>query len=224
MHVISRLTLLLCICVGLFSPWTVAEAEVPAVAVFNYSDSLAIEVDCSELFTVRRVDLLQHGYPLSFVLSVALFRDDRIWLDSRLAEASARFRVVHQAWDDKFALELSDFYGVSTSDEYRSLNDIVHLLEERLFMCFGDVSSFSGPSNYYFELEVEYRSLTFQDVKSADRWLRDGSTHSDDSASSEGKSIGEGILGFLWNVVGLRAERDKLVTEKFKPSQLRRGR
>lgn len=197
----------------------------PKIAIFNYSDSLAIEIDCSDLFTERRTELLRHGYPLSFVLEVSLFRDDRLWLDSRIAKTSARFRVVYQKWDNKIALELSDFSGSRTFEEFATLDDIILELEERLFVSFGEVSAFEGSHDYYFETEVLYRNLTFDDVKSADRWLKKGnSMDSADLDRSGGKSVSEEVLGFLWNLAGLKAEKEKSTSKKFKPLQLRRGK
>ena len=197
----------------------------PKIAIFNYSDSLAIEIDCSDLFTERRTELLRHGYPLSFVLEVSLFRDDRLWLDSRIAKTSARFRVVYQKWDNKIALELSDFSGTRTFEEFITLDEIMLELEERLFMSFGEVSTFEDSHDYYFEIEVLYRNLTFDDVKSADRWLKNGnSMDSTDFDRSGGISISEEVLGFLWNLAGLKAEKEKSKTEKFRPPQLRRGK
>jgi hypothetical protein len=193
----------------------------PKVAIFNFSDSLAVEVDCSELFTSRRIELLYHGYPLSFELEVSLFRDDRLWLDSRVSEASTRFRVVYQEWNNKIALELSDFSGTRTVEEYRSLEDVLHELEVRLFTSFGEIATFGGSHDYYFEIDVRYRNLTFDDVKSADRWLRNGGSVG--SADSTGASIGEEILGFFWNLAGLQAEREKSTTQRFRPSELRHG-
>jgi hypothetical protein len=213
----------ICLCIALLA--SDAEAGMPKIAIFNYSDSLAIEIDCSDLFTERRTELLRHGYPLSFVLEVSLFRDDRLWLDSRIAKTSARFRVVYQKWDNKIALELSDFSGTRTFEEFITLDEIMLELEERLFMSFGEVSTFEDSHDYYFEIEVLYRNLTFDDVKSADRWLKNGnSMDSTDFDRSGGISISEEVLGFLWNLAGLKAEKEKSKTEKFRPPQLRRGK
>jgi hypothetical protein len=215
--------LCICLCIALLA--SDAEAGMPKIAIFNYSDSLAIEINCSDLFTERRTELLQHGYPLSFVLDVSLFRDDRLWLDSRIAKNSARFRVVYQKWDNKITLELSDFSGSRTFEEFATLDDIVLELEERLFVSFGEISAFEGSNDYYFEIEVLYRNLTFDDVKSADRWLKQGnSVDSADFDGSDGKSVSEEVLGFFWNLAGLKSEKEKSTTEKFRPFQLRRGR
>ncbi len=217
-------TLLLGICLAVSMPVSEAEAGPPGVAVFNYAESLAVEIDCSGLLTSRRVELLDHGYPLSFILTVSLFRDDRLWLDSRLAEVSARFRVVHQKWNDRLTLELSDLAGSFTTEEFESLSEILNELEERLFCTFGRISALQDSYDYYFEVVVRYRSLTFEDVKSADRWLKDGtSEHSSDTGGQGGKSVTDGVLGYLWDMVGLKAETEKFTTEKFRPSRLRHG-
>jgi len=199
-----------------------AYAGVPRVARFNYNDSLAVEVDCSELLTDRRVELLYNGYPLSFILTLSLFKEDRLWFDSEIMKVSARFRVVYQRWNRQILLELSDFDGVSLSGEFESVSDVALVLEERLFTVLESLSELEISSRYYLEIEVEYRNLTFEDVKAADKWLKNGN-YSEDTAAGTGSSVGEGVLGFLWDMVGLKAERQKTTTESFRPDELRRG-
>lgn len=201
-----------------------ANAGMPRVARFNYNDSLAVEVDCSGLFTDRRLELLHNGYPLSFILTLSLFKEDRLWFDSETLKVSARFRVVYQRWNRQILLELSDFEGAPLSDEFESVTDIAHILEERLFTVLEGLSELDRSSRYYFEIEIQYRNLTFEDVKAADKWLKNGDRNlSADSTEGAGKSLGEGVLGFLWDIVGLPAERQKTATEKFRLDELRRG-
>lgn len=201
-----------------------ANAGMPRVARFNYNDSLAVEVDCSGLFTDRRLELLHNGYPLSFILTLSLFQEDRLWFDSEILKVSARFRIVYQRWNDRILLELSDFDGVSSSDEFGSLIDIAHVLEEQLFTVLEDLAELDSSRRYYFEIEVQYRNLTFEDVKAADKWLKNGDRDLPaDSTDGAGGSLGEGVLGFLWNMVGLQAEKRKTTTETFRLDELRHG-
>jgi hypothetical protein len=201
-----------------------ANAGMPRVAKFNYNDSLAVEVDCSGLFTDRRIELLHNGYPLTFILTLSLFEEDRLWFDSETLKISARFRIVYQRWNERILLELSDFEGEALSDEFESLTDIAHVLEERLFTVLEGLSKLNSSRRYYFEIEVQYRNLTFEDVKAADKWLKNGDRDlSADSTDGAGGSLGEGVLGFLWDIVGLQAEKKKTTTEKFRLDELRHG-
>jgi len=212
-----------CLCSLFIS--TEALAETPRIAVFNYSDSLAIEVDCTELFTPHRVELLQNGYPLSFALKVSLSQDKKLWFDSHIAKASARFRVVYRKWDNRYSCELNDFAGYTTSETYESLDDILHELEERLFATFAMISELDESTRYYFNVNVEYRNMTFDDVKSADRWLRSNRHEKQlDSNGTDKSSFGEKVLGLLWNIASVNVEKDESATQRFWLSELRRVR
>jgi hypothetical protein len=67
---------------------------------------------------------------------------------------------------------------------------------------------------------VEYRNLTLEDVKSAEEWLR-GTAPPDSTARQGGGPLKGGVLGFLWDLAGLKGERREIATPKFRRDQLR---
>jgi hypothetical protein len=201
-----------------------ALAGAPRVTAFVYADSLAIAVDCSDLLTQKRVDMLHNGYPLSFVLTVSLLKPAALWSDELITRVKSRFRISHRNWDNHIELKMSDFSSDVTSHLFKSLNDVVQDLDDRLFTTLLPVDELDSTGEYYFDVSLEYRNLTLDDVKSADRWLRSGEISPSDSTSHGGTSLKDQVLGFLWNIAGARGEKERISGEKFSVSDLRRGR
>lgn len=224
--VVLRSTLLaaaLCTCTFLLHS-SEARAGAPRVVAFIYLDSLAVTLDCAELITPKRIEMLENGYPLSFELSVSLLEHQKIWSDVLAAKVKSRFRIVRRSWDGMLAFELSDFCQTVTSHVFGSIDDVVEELEERLFTTMTGISDLNDSKEFYLVVDVRYQNLTFEDVKSADRWLRYGSGPASDSIHSDDRSIGEEILGFLWDMAGLKTENERISGMKFRLSDLRRGR
>ncbi|MBU1317954.1 MAG: hypothetical protein KKG33_14560 [candidate division Zixibacteria bacterium] len=201
-----------------------ARAGAPRVAAFVYLDSLAVTVDCAELITPKRIDMLENGYPLSFVLSVSLLEHQRIWSDILVAKVNSRFRIVLRNWDGMLEFELSDFCHTVTSQILESMDDVIQELEDRLFTTLVRISDLDDSKEFYLVVNVEYRNLTFEDVKAADRWLSDGGGSVGDSSRNDEKSVGEEVLGFLWDIAGLKAENERISGDRFRLSDLRRGK
>jgi len=201
-----------------------ARAGAPRVVAFVYLDSIAVTANCADLITPKRIDMLENGYPLSFVLSVSLLEHQKIWSDILVAKANSRFRIVLRNWDGMLEFELSDFNQTITSQILESMDDVIQELEDRLFTTLSPISDLDDSKEFYLVVNVEYRNLTFEDVKSADRWLRDGGDSAGDSSRHDEKSVGEEVLGFLWNIAGLKAENERISGEKFRLSDLRRGK
>jgi hypothetical protein len=201
-----------------------ANAGAPRVTAFVYSDSLAMAVNCSDLLTQKRVDMLNNGYPLSFVLSISLLEYSALWSDRLVARSNSRFRISHRNWDDLVELKMSDFSSNITSNLFNSLDDVVQELDDRLFETLLPIAELDSTKEYYFDVSVEYRNLTFDDVKSADRWLRSEEIGLSDSTSHGGASLKDQLLGFLWDIAGPKGEEERIRGERFIISDLRRGR
>jgi len=196
-------------------------AQTPRVAAFIYQDSLAVAVDCAQLLGEERRDRLHAGYPLSFILELNLMRYDPLWFDAQVLSRQARFRITHEKWDGRYLLALSDFSGVATEDALERLGDVLLELEDRLFATLAPLVDLDAGARYYCSVAVEYRNLTLEDVKSAEQWLR-GGAQGDSSAERGGRTLGEEALGLLWDLAGLKGERHKAATPKFRLGQLRR--
>lgn len=200
-----------------------AGAEEPRIAAFRVADSLAIVVDCADLFTPRRIDRLDEGYPLSYTLHVSLHRYDPLWFDTRLQTLSAAFRVIPLRWEECLDVAVRDFGGRISSTRVEGVDDVLLELEDRLFTTVAPQNDLHPQREYYFGVEVEYRNLTLEDVKSTERWLREGAG-SDSTADvmERTRSVGEQALGFLWELAGLKAEKADFTTDRFRWSDLRR--
>ncbi len=195
-------------------------AQTPRVAAFVYQDSLAAVADCAPLLSDERRDRLHEGYPLSFVLELRVMRHDPVWFDGQVLVRRARFRLTHEKWDARYRLALSDFSGVATESELERLGDVLLELEDRLFATLAPLADLDPAARYYCSLTVEYRNLTLDDVKSTEQWLRGAAEQ--DSAARGGRTLGEEALGVLWDLAGLKGERHKALTPKFRLGQLRR--
>lgn len=196
-------------------------AQTPRVAAFVYQDSLTVGVDCAPLLSEERRDRLHAGYPLSFILELNLMRYDPVWFDGRVLSRQARFRITHEKWDGRYLLALSDFSGVATEAELERLGDVLLELEDRLFATLAPLADLDSAARYYCSVAVEYRNLTLEDVKSAEQWLR-GAAARDSSAERGGRTLGEEAVSLLWDLAGLKGERHKVATSKFRLGQLRR--
>jgi hypothetical protein len=196
-------------------------AQTPRVAAFTHQDSLAVTIDCAPLLSDERRDRLHEGYPLSFILELSLMRHDPVWFDTQVLSREARFRITYEKWDERYRFALSDFSGVTTEAGLERLGDVLLELEDRLFTTLAPLADLDPKVRYYCAVAVEYRNLTLEDVKSAEQWLRGGAQR-DSSAALGSRTLGEEALGLLWDLAGLKGERHKVATPKFRLSQLRR--
>lgn len=209
------------LCLALFSA-AAPEAQMPRVSAFLHHDSLAVAVVCEPLLTGERRERLHGGYPLSFVLELKLLRHDPIWPDAELFSRRAGFRITHEKWDARYTCALHDFTGQVTRLELPRLEDIVLAIEDRLSATLTPAAGLDAQARYYFTIAVEYRNLTFEDVRSTEEWLRGAAARdSVATATGAGRSADGGVLGFLWDLAGLKGERREAATPKFRPGQLR---
>ncbi len=197
-------------------------AQMPRVAAFLYQDSLAVTVDCAPLLTEQRTEELREGYPLSFILELDLVRHDPIWFDTSLDHREARFRIVYQKMSQDYRFQIRDFAGEEAVLTLARMPDVAIELEERLAATIAAVRELDPGQRYYFTLALEVRNLTFEDVQSAERWLREGEAQADSVRDGSGRTLGEQALGWLWELAGLKGERREAATDKFRLRQLRR--
>lgn len=197
-------------------------AQVPRVAAFLHHDSLAVAVDCAPLLGDECRDRLHEGYPLSFVLELTLMRHDPVWFDTEVISREAHFRITHEKWDARYLCALHDFNGRRAEVDFPRFEDILLELEDRLSTTLRPVTDLDAGTRYYFAVAVQYRTLTLEDVKSAEEWLR-GTAAPESTAQLDSSRLPKGgVLGFLWDLAGLKGERRKIATQKFRLGQLRR--
>ncbi len=196
-------------------------AQVPQVAAFLHHDSLAVAVDCEPLLIDAYRERLHEGYPLSFVLELSLMRYDPVWFDTQVISREARFRITHEKWDGRYLCAIQDFNGRAAEVEFSRLDDVLLELEDRLSATLRAAAELDAKARYYFAVAVEYRNLTLEDVKSAEEWLR-GAEAPDSASAPGGGPLGGGVLGFLWDLAGLKGERREIAMPKFRLGQLRR--
>lgn len=213
----ARLLILACALLGGALP---GRAQVPELTVFIYADSLTCDLDGSQLFTEERIARLADGYPLSFTLQITLRRDRTLQLDPDVAVAQARLRITRPKWDARTTLELNDFNGRTFRGSYASLADLQLELDDRLYVALADVRRLRQSDIYYGVLEVAYQTLTFDDVRSAEAWLR-GDGAEPDSLAAAPRSAGEVALGYLWDLAGMRAQKERFRTGAFRLRDLR---
>ena len=207
------------LCVALLCA-TAPGAQAPRVAAFLHHDSLAVAVDCAPLLSDEARERLQEGYPLSFLLQLSLMRHDPVWFDPQVISREARFRITHEKWDGRYRCALHDFNGRAAEIEVQRLEDVLLELEDRLSATLRAVADLDAATRYYFAVAVEYRNLTLEDVRSAEEWLR-GAAPPESTAEGNGAPPGAGVLGFLWDLAGLKGERREIATPKFRLDQLR---
>ncbi len=192
----------------------------PRVTPLIYSDSLAVAVDCEGLFNDIRIEELHDGYPLSFELKLTLRKKVPIWSDPKIEVLKSRFRVTFRRWDSRYDLELIDFSRSHFSADFETLDEVIFELEERLFATIKQISQLDSTNQYYIEIEVKYRNLTFDDIKSTEEWLA-GNYNGTDSDTVESSNLGENLVRFLWNIAGPGADSRKSATRVFKLQDLR---
>ncbi len=203
---------------------SVAAAQTtPRITPLIYRDSLAVAIDCEELFDDSRIRELHDGYPLSFELKLSLRKRVPLWTDSKIGAVKSRFRVTFRRWDSRYDLELVDFGRSHFSAHFETPDEILLELEERLFATIEHVSRLDSTSHYYIEVEVKYRNLTFDDVKSTEDWLTNGDNRGDFD-TSETIDFGEHLVKFLWDIAGPGADSRKSTTREFKLGDLRISR
>ena len=195
-------------------------AQVPELTVFICADTLACEMDGSGLFSEERSERLTDGYPLSFTLQVSLRRDRSLQLDPDLAIAQARLRITRQKLDERITLELNDFAGRTLRAAFVSLEELLLELDDRLYVPLMHLHSLPQRHTYYIEIEVAYQTLTFDDLRSAEAWLR-GTGAETDSIKSAPRSAGDVALSYLWDLAGMRAQKERTRTSKFRLGDLR---
>ena len=195
---------------------------VPRVTAFVHDDSLAVAVDCERLITDRRMQRLSDGYPLSFYIRLNLMRAVPLWADQKLKSIDADFRIAFRKWDSKYELVLKDFDGQPIRESHQNLDGVLISLEDHLLVTVMPLISLDSSAQYFFEIEAGYRNLTFEDVQSAEKWLRDGSRpDSLDSEAASGETFGSRILRFIWDMAGPGSEKTESRTDIFRLPQLR---
>jgi hypothetical protein len=194
----------------------------PRIATLEHADSVAIAVDCQHLLTERRLGALHDGYPLSFTIKVTMLESVPLWADRSIASREASFRVVYRKWDSSYEIVLKDFYGDPFTGKFYSIDDILALLEERFFSAIVPIATLDTSAQYYIESETKYRNMTFDDIQSADKWLRNGYSSggpAEDSAAD--RSVGSRLLQLLWDLAGPGSETVTARTDNFRLHQLR---
>ncbi len=215
------------LCLGLFvivalTLIDTANAQLPRVTPYILDDSLAVEFDFSDLMNDVRLEKLNSGIPLTFRLDLHFREPREVWFDGTVESRSCAFRIEISPLDDTYIYTVRDFNGVSDSNRLHSPVGVLATLEERLSGCLVDLDRVSMNGTYYILVDIYYRNLTYDDVVSADKWLREGRPDHRDSADGSGK-FGESLLGLLWDMAGLKGESEAIRTESFSPESLRRA-
>jgi hypothetical protein len=198
-----------------------AGAQTPRVAAFLQRDSLAVAVDCEPMFVKECRERLHEGYPLSFALDLSLRRHDPIWIDRELIARRAGFRVTHEPWEARYRCAIRDFGGRATELVSPRLEDLLLQIEDRLSIALAAAADLDAEAKYFISVTVEYRSLTLEDVRSTEDWLRGGAEH-DSASARNGRPLGTSVLRLLWDLAGLKGERREVATPMFRLRQLRR--
>lgn len=124
--------------------------------------------------------------------------------------------------DGRLHLALNDFQGKDAELTCDDLSDIHLLMDSHLLAPLLPVDELDRTARYYVVTELLCQALSFDDVVKAERWLKQGSAAQEDSASDPSPSAGEVALRYLWDVAGLRPEKERGQTESFKLQDLRR--
>ena len=199
-----------------------AKAEPPEAVCFVYAESLAVTLDSQSLLSTARSEKLQDGYPISWEVRLSLHQRVPMWFDVQWGEASMRWQLVRQTIDGRFRLSYVDFQGRDAVQICDDLSEVRSHMEDFLLAILTPLSSLPSDAKYYVKTEISCRTLSFDDLLQTERWLKEGSGARGDSSASVSPSGGEVFLRYLWDVAGLRPEKDGSRTEIFRVHELRR--
>jgi len=198
-------------------------AQAPRVTPFIYGDSVAAELEFSPIFTQARLAKLEQGYPISFRMTIGLYRVGGLWPDRRVVESSAEFRVLYRKMEGRYETRVVDYTGSRSAHRHKSVPLLIGELEEQLWTTLSPVDSLDEESSYFFRISISYRDLTVNDVRSTDNWLR-GNQNTDSLRTDRGEgTVTDDLLGLIWRFAGLREESFRSETARFKPNRLRRA-
>ncbi len=196
-----------------------AGAEPPQVVCFLYADSVAAAVDARSLITAARWERLDDGYPLSFELQLSLFRRVPVWFDERQAAAGLHWRIFRRRLDGRLQVDLHSSRGRRWTHQCETAEELVRALDAQLTVLLCPRRDLTARGRYFAKAELSYRTLSFDDVVAADRWLTEGRAPRESAAAE--RSTGQAALGLLWDLAGLRPEKEIGESETFRPEELR---
>ena len=199
-----------------------AGAAAPEAVCFVYADSLAVTIDGQSPLDPARTGRLADGYPLTCELRVSLFRRVPVWFDEHEIEVRMRWRLLRRTIDGRLHLALNDFQGKDAELICDDLGDIHDLMDAHLLALLMPVDDLDHAARYYVVTELLCQALSFDDVVKAERWLKQGSTAETDPSGDRSPTAGEVALRYLWDVAGLRPEKERGQTDSFRLQELRR--